>query len=191
MVLGVDTAPDPTGAVFTIVLVLHLAVVVGSLVVVVAAAVHGWLLGHPDPEGPASRAVQRFFRPGADAAGRVLYLVPVTGALLVVVSRGRFRAGDGFVVIGALLWLAAAVVAEAVLWRTVRQVGSLLCPPGSADPAGSADGLGSAGPAGSGAAPGAGDVLGERVRLGHRIVLGAGMVGLVILGAGVVMVAKP
>ncbi len=64
--------------------------------------------------------LRRYFSPGVNWAGRVLYLVPVLGAGLV--ADGRFSVGDPFVAAGLGLWALAAAVAEGVLWPAERRL---------------------------------------------------------------------
>ena len=61
------------------------------------------------PSAPGADGVRRYFRPGVNWAGRALYGVPVFGFCLIVASHGAFDAGDGFVVVGLIVWLVAAV----------------------------------------------------------------------------------
>jgi hypothetical protein len=74
------------------------------------------------PSAPGAAGVRRYFRPGVNWAGRVLFGVPVFGFCLLAASKGAFRADDGFVVAGLALWAAAAVVAEAVVWPAERRI---------------------------------------------------------------------
>ena len=74
------------------------------------------------PSAPGAEGVRRYFRPGVNWAGRALYGVPVFGFALVAASDGAFGAGDGFVVVGLVVWLAAALVAEVVVWPGERRI---------------------------------------------------------------------
>ncbi len=66
--------------------------------------------------------MHRYFRPGANWAGRTLYGVPVFGFALIRASGHAFGADDGFVVIGLVLWLSAAVLAEVLVWPGERRI---------------------------------------------------------------------
>lgn len=70
--------------------------------------------------------LRRYFRPGTNWLGRVLFLVPVLGAALVLDSSGTFGFGDTFVVAGIVLWAASAVLAEIVLWPGERRIQALV-----------------------------------------------------------------
>ncbi len=114
--------------------------------------------------GPPSEAVRRYYRPGVNWAGRALVLVPVFGVALMAMSGGDWSYADGWVLGGILLWVAAALVAEMVLWPGERALQVEV-----ADPSAVAD-------------------------LGRRCFLVAGTAGLVmalLVAATVVMVAKP
>lgn len=113
------------GAGYSILLVLHVAAAVvgfGALVltgVQAARAARG-------PGAPGAEGVRRYFRPGINWAGRMLYAVPVLGFLLVADSGRAFSAGDGFVVGGLALWLAAAGLAEGLVWPAERRIQALV-----------------------------------------------------------------
>lgn len=115
------THPVPTGAGFSLLLVAHVA---AALVGFGALGLSGLQAARArrGPAAPGADAVRRWFRPGANWAGRVLYLVPVLGYALVADSQGAFDAGDSFVVAGLVLWLVAVVMAEGVLWPAERRI---------------------------------------------------------------------
>jgi hypothetical protein len=114
---------QPTGAAFDVVLLLHVACVIVGLATTAATAatarrlrrlLHG---GAPVPE-----ALRRYFQPGVNWAGRVVYGIPVFGVALVAMSRGAYALGDGWVLAGVVLFAALAVVGESVLWPAERRV---------------------------------------------------------------------
>ena len=72
--------------------------------------------------GPGSEAVRRYYRPGINWAGRILFLVPVLGVALVGMGKGHWSFSDGWIADGLLLWAVAAAVAELVLWPAERQL---------------------------------------------------------------------
>ncbi|HXW33381.1 MAG TPA: DUF2269 family protein [Acidimicrobiales bacterium] len=93
----------------------------GSVIVTGIEAIRA--KGGPNVSG--AEAVRRYFRPGVNWAGRVLYAVPVLGFLLISMSHGAYSTSDGWVVAGLLLWLGAAVLGELVLWpgeRALQQI---------------------------------------------------------------------
>lgn len=111
----------PTGALYTILLMLHvLCAVVGFGTVVVTGVQAGRARRGPSARG--ADGVRRYFRPGVNWAGRALYGVPVFGFGLIAASDGAFASGDGFVVVGLVVWLAAALLAEVVVWPGERRI---------------------------------------------------------------------
>jgi uncharacterized membrane protein len=118
----VMVAPSvPTGAVYTILLMAHvLSAVIGFGTMVVTGVQAG--RARRGPSGPGAEAVRRYFRPGVNWAGRALYGVPVFGFALIAASGRAWRSGDGFVVVGLMVWLVAALLAEVVVWPGERRI---------------------------------------------------------------------
>ena len=114
---------QPSGAAFDVVLLLHVACVLAGLVTTVTAAATASRLrrllgaGAPIPE-----ALHRYFQPGVNWAGRAIYGIPVFGFALLAMSDGAYALGDGWVLAGLVLFLAAAALCEAVLWPAERRV---------------------------------------------------------------------
>ncbi len=111
----------PTGAVYTILLMLHVLCALvgfGTMVMTGAQAARA----RRGPSAPAAAAVLRYFRPGVNWAGRALYGVPVFGFSLIATSNGAFSSGDGFVVVGLTVWIAATLLAEVVVWPGERRI---------------------------------------------------------------------
>jgi hypothetical protein len=111
----------PTGAVYSILLLLH----VGTAVVGFGALVMTGVQARRARKGPAgagAEGVRRFFRPGVNWAARALYAVPVFGFALISASKGAFTTNDGFVIAGLGLWAVATVVAEIVVWHGERRI---------------------------------------------------------------------
>jgi hypothetical protein len=81
---------------------------------------------------PPTEAVRRYYRPGVNWAGRVIYLVPVFGAALIAMSNGDWSYADHWVAIGLGLWAMAAVVAELALWPAERRLQAVVADPSSA-----------------------------------------------------------
>jgi hypothetical protein len=156
--LAVDQARN---AGYDIVLLAHvLSALVGFGAVVVAGAFALVLSRF----GPGSEAVRRYYRPGVNWAGRVLFLVPILGVVLVLMSHGQWSFSDGWIMGGLGLWALAAVGAEMALWPAERQLQQAV----------------------SEAAPA------ESVRPRCRAVTLMAALGFVILVTGsVIMVAKP
>jgi hypothetical protein len=127
----------PTGPAFTVVLVCHVAAVLLVLVVTVT----GWVAAARvlTAKGDLAPSIRSYFSPGVNWAGRTLYLVPVLGGALVVMSRGAYPIGAGWVDWGLGLWAAATTLAEGVLWPAERRVRRGLAAPGRDQPAASSD----------------------------------------------------
>ncbi len=64
--------------------------------------------------------LRRYFAPGVNWVGRVVYLVPALGFALLATS--HFRFGDPFVAAGLGLWATSALVGETVLWPAERRL---------------------------------------------------------------------
>jgi uncharacterized membrane protein len=111
----------PTGALYSTLLLLHVLSAVVGFGTVVATGVQA-ARARRGPSAPGADGVRRYFRPGVNWAGRALYGVPVFGFGLIAASDRVFRAGDGFVVVGLVLWLVAAVLAEVVVWPGERRI---------------------------------------------------------------------
>lgn len=159
--------PVPTNAGYTLLLLLHVASAVLGFGAVVLTGAQAWR-ARRGPSGSGADGLRRYFRPGVNWVARLLYLVPVFGFALLADSRGAFRADDGFVVSGLLLWLVAAVAAETVVWPTERRIQLAITDDWDAA-AGTAE-----------------------LRRDCRLVAGAAAVlGGVFLAAFVLMVAKP
>ncbi len=120
------------------------------------------------PSAPGAAAVGRYFRPGTNWAGRVVYGVPVFGFAAVAASGGAWSTGDAFVVAGLVIWLASATLAEAVAWPGERRI-QMLVTEGWAD-------------AGR---------TGELDRTCRRVMTAASATGALFVAAVVVMVARP
>lgn len=107
------------GAAYDLVLLAHvLSALVAFGTVAVAGLSARSLLGR----GATSASVRRYYRPGVNWAGRVLFVVPVLGVVLVVMSRGAWSFADGWIGLGLGLWAVAASAAELVLWPAERRL---------------------------------------------------------------------
>ena len=95
----------------------------------VVAGAYAWALRR---SGPGSEPVRRYYRPGVNWAGRVLFLVPVLGVALMAMSHGDWSFGDGWIAIGLALWAGVAVVAEMALWPAERRLQEAVADPAAA-----------------------------------------------------------
>ena len=116
----------PRSALFDVFLIIHVLVGLASLVVL--GAMYGALAGLSKssagerwPAGPA-----RFFAPGHEIGGRVLYLIPVTGFALLGASHGDSSRHDSFVQIGLGMWVIAALVAEVWVFPATQRLRRLI-----------------------------------------------------------------
>ena len=152
------------GAGYEVVVLAHvLAAVIGFGAVGVAGA-FALVLGR---RGPTAESVVRYYRPGVNWAGRVLFLVPVLGFVLIGMSHGAhgYAFSDAWVSVGLLLWAVAAIAAEMVLWPTERGLQQLVA---------------------------AGEWVGSAHRsLTLRVVWTSGALMVIFVASMVVMVAKP
>lgn len=114
---------QPDGAVFDIVLLVHVGCVVVGLVTTATAAATATrlrrLLGSPVP---LPEPLRRYFRPGINWAGRTVYGIPVFGFALLALSQGAYALGQGWVLGGLALFAGVALVGEGVLWPTERRL---------------------------------------------------------------------
>ncbi len=175
MVAGVDAnAPG-----YDLVLLAHvLTAVVGLVAVGIAGGCALALRRALVTGGPVPEALARYYRPGINWAGRVLFLVPVLGIALLAMSGGQWSFADGWVSMGMAVWAAVAIAAESVLWPAERRLQEVVAARGTGDgqDPGPVDGAG-----------GLHEVTGLCLR--------TGAVGLALAAAlvvvAVVMVAKP
>ena len=187
---------QPQGPAFDIVLLLHVGCVVAGLATVVTSAATAARLrrllrvGRPLPE-----AVLRYFRPGVNWGGRLLYGIPIFGFALLAMSHGAYALSDGWVASGLADFVVVAVLAEGVLWPAERRIQASVSS-GSATAATAAT---TATASTSGSAPGEGsaaelDARGAStpVLRDARLVVWSAAVALVLLLVGtVLMVAQP
>jgi len=111
----------PTGAAYTVLLLLHVACAVVGFGAVAVTGVQA-RRARRGPTAAGSDGVRRYFRPGVNWAARTLYGVPVFGFALLASSDGAFAVRDGFVIAGLVLWLAATAAAETVVWPGERRI---------------------------------------------------------------------
>jgi len=167
------TAASTTSPGYDLVLVAHvLAAVVGVVAIGVAAGSALALRGVLVRGAPVPDALARYYRPGVNWAGRVLFLVPVFGVVLLAMSGGRWDFADTWVSLGMGGWALVAVAAESVLWPGERRLQEVVAAVVAGD---------------GGASP---DLAGEAARCSRTGAIGLGLV-LVLVLVGVLMVAKP
>ena len=161
---------QPSGAAFDVVLLLHAGCAVAGLVTTVTAAATASRLRRLLAAGAAvPEALHRYFQPGVNWAGRAMWGIPVFGFALLAMSGGAYSLREGWVLAGLVLFVAAALVCEGLLWPAERRVQA-----------------GVHGMAGGGG-PETGAVAGDAVVMSR-----AGLVALALLLAGtVIMVAQP
>ena len=174
-------AVNDNSAAYDLVLLAHVLSAVVAMVAVVAAGGFALVLRRALRRGgPLPEAVVRYYRPGINWVGRVLFAVPVFGIALVALSKGQWGWSDTWVSMGMGIWLVIAGLAEAVLWPTERRLQEVVAGAGV-----ESVGVESVGEAGGGAAPG-------RVEAPCLPVVSAAAgcaVALVVVA--VLMVAKP
>jgi len=112
-------AVHPRDAAYDLVLVAHVLAGLAGLGAVAAAGLSALALLR---WGRASEPVRRYYRPGVNWAGRVLFVVPVLGLALMAMSGGDWTFADGWITAGLILWVVAALAAEMVLWPAERRL---------------------------------------------------------------------
>lgn len=118
-----DVHHQPDGPAFDIVLLLHVGCVVAGLATMVTSAATATrlrkLLAAP---GPFPEAVVRYFRPGVNWAGRIIWGIPVFGFILLAISGGAYALRDGWVMAGLFIFVVVVLVAEGSLWPAERRL---------------------------------------------------------------------
>jgi uncharacterized membrane protein len=173
--------------------VLSAAVGLGALAI---AGANAWALRRsgPDPE-----PIRRYYRPGVNWAGRVLFLVPVLGLVLMAMSHGDWSFSEGWIMVGLTLWVLVAVSAEMYLWPAERRLQAAVSAAtalSSVDGGGTVAGTGetrvdtTAVESGAGSIPEGDEGSGLRAEC-LRVAVTSAALGAVLIAAAVVMVAKP
>jgi uncharacterized membrane protein len=126
----IGVSRQPTGAVFDVVLLLHIAcVIVGLATTLTGVATASRLRRLAQRAVPLPKSMGRYFAPGVNWAGRAVYGIPVFGLALIAMSRGAYALGDGWVVSGLGIFVVLALVAEGILWPTERRLQHTLVEP--------------------------------------------------------------
>jgi len=173
-VAGFVTVVNDNSVSYDLVLLAHVLAAVAALVAVVASGSFALVLRGSLRSGrPLTDPVVRYFRPGVNWVGRVLFAVPVLGVALIAMGRGAWSWSDTWISMGMGVWAVVAVIAEAVLWPGERRLQAVV-----ADRSG--------GPPGEGA---------DRSGAEAAACLRTGLVGLglgvALVAVAVLMVAKP
>ena len=121
----VATSP-PRSATYDIVLLVHILVAIGAIVTLVSSYVAAAAIGKVARGASWPSSAARYFRPGPDVVGRIVYLIPVTGFALLGLSHHAFSLATPFVGIGLALWVVAAVVAELFVFRPAGRVAEVV-----------------------------------------------------------------
>jgi hypothetical protein len=113
-------APDlARGAGYDIVLLAHVLSVLVGFGAVAAAGGYALALAR---SGPESEPIRRYYRPGVNWAGRILFLVPILGMVLILMSHGQYGYSDQWVGTGLVLWAVVATIGELALWPAERRL---------------------------------------------------------------------
>ena len=114
---------QPDGAAFDIVLLLHVGcVVVGLVTTATAAATATRLRRLLESPLPLPDPLRRYFRPGANWAGRTIYGIPIFGFALLAMSHGAYALEQGWVLGGLVVFAGVARGGEGVLWPAERRL---------------------------------------------------------------------
>jgi len=124
--MAAATANPPHGPAYSLTLLAHVTCAVIGFATVVASGLQASRLRSIGPGGLPSGSVVRYYLPGVNWAGRLLYGVPLLGLALVAQSNRAFSVSDGWILAGLALWLVAAVVGESVLWPAERRIQRVL-----------------------------------------------------------------
>jgi len=199
-VLGATHTRD---AGYDLLLLAHVLAAAVGLAAVVLAGAYAWALLRT---GPGSEPVRRYYRPGVNWAGRVLFLIPPLGLALMAMSDGDWSFADGWITIGLALWLVVAVVAEMALWPAERRLQEMVAAAAApapvaqeaaktaAEPAAPpmAEPPARVGPAVMGEGGAVSPTAGAGLRSECLRVIGTSVaLSVVLVGTAVVMVAKP
>jgi hypothetical protein len=110
------TAVAATTKGFDAVVVVHALLAIASLVVLVVLRTDAAAVARD----PSATAARRSFTGRRELAGRTVHLVPLTGLVLLGLSRGRYGIDTGFVLVGLGAWFVAAGLLEGVAFPAQR-----------------------------------------------------------------------
>jgi uncharacterized membrane protein len=172
-------------AAYDVILLAHVLAAVVGLGAVVIAGANAWALRR---SGPETEALRRYYRPGVNWAGRILFLVPVLGFVLMAMSHGDWSFSDSWITIGLALWAVVAVGAEMYLWPAERRLQVAVAAIPAPAPR---DGDRESGLDRGTEPPSAGGTGTELRAECLRVTWLAGLFAVALIVAAVVMVAKP
>ena len=105
-----DTRLVPDGGVYQLLLVLHLITVIGGFGGVVLDSLYGKPEAAGGGQGPSGPLSGRHGPSGPGVSEWLIYAVPVTGLLVVLVSEDRWQFSQAWISLSFLLYLAAVGV---------------------------------------------------------------------------------
>jgi uncharacterized membrane protein len=134
---ALTAAAQPGGAGYDLLVLLHVALAMAGLGTLVVSGCQALRLARLPPADPLPPSLARYYAPGVNWAGRLLYGVPITGFALVTASGGSYALRDAWITAGLVLWFAAAIGAEVLLWPAERRIQVLVHRGAAGDAAGS------------------------------------------------------
>jgi hypothetical protein len=177
---------------YDLILLAHVLAAAVGLGAVALSGAYAWTLQR---SGPGSESIRRYYRPGVNWAGRVLFLVPVLGLALMAMSHGDWSFSDGWIMSGLALWAAVAVVAELSLWPAERRLQEAVSSELPSGPVGGTvrAGAGAGSPSddrsdGRSSGPATAAALRSECL---RVAVVSAALSVALLGTAVLMVAKP
>ena len=117
---------------FDVLLVVHIVLAVAAFTVLLVLRAAARDVSRGGELAPASR---RTFAGRREVAGRVVHLVPLSGAGLLVLSRGAYSLLTPFVLVGIACWAVAATGLETAAFPAQREVAASLRDGSDAGPA--------------------------------------------------------
>jgi len=111
------TAAVDTSPLYATLLVAHVLLSVVVLLQVVMAVREAGALASLSSAAAMTEVQRRYYGTASAIFSRLLYLVPISGVLLIASSRGSVRASDVWVIIGLVLWLIAVAHLEVGVLR--------------------------------------------------------------------------
>ncbi len=116
----------PRSTVYDLMLLVHIGVALIALISMVAASVAARSLRKTPAGQPWPQAGARYFSPGPDVVGRLLYLIPLSGVALIGLSHRAITFHDAFVIVGLVLWALVAATAELAVFRSGDRLRTLV-----------------------------------------------------------------
>jgi len=157
----------PASKLFDVLLIVHVGFVVVTLLVVGALYLAAGSVAKTNEGSSWPASGVKFFSPGREIAGRLLYGIPATGILLLMTSEGHYGWTNPFVMIGLALWLVGIALGEGLVFpaaSSLRQLVAASSGPGEAQ---------------------------EPQRFSSRLQWGVDGIVLVLVAGAIVMVAQP